>query len=668
MADRVEVESEKIISNTNLHIGWKVKITTAVAVLMSLYHIIFVSHGFDALDIYIMSVPHRSLSLAFLLALTFLVLPGRKADKGKVRWYDILLIVVGIAGPLYNFFTWDVNINQRYAFGKLNTYDLALGITTVITVLEATRRAIGIGFPIVVIAFLGYMILGSNFSGVLRVQSVTLTEVINFLVYQDSGIYGVAYGVAATVIIMFIIFSQFLFVTGAGDFFINIALSLMGHVRGGPAKVAILSSALMGTVSGSTTANIASTGTFTIPMMKRIGYAPEFAGAVETVASNGGQIMPPVMGLVAYVMAEWLGMPYWSICVAAIIPALLYYIAVFVMVDAEAAKLHLHGLPRAECPRLSKVLPQGWVFILPLALLIYLLGVMGYSPQFAALYALATLLIIGIIKWVLGASKRGGTNARAAVRSAYSTTVSGLSGGATSLIQAGMGCACAGILIGAMAVTQLGLKMADTAVAISAGNQMILLILAGFTCFILGMGMGSLAIYIMVVIVVAPALLQIGVPSLASHMFVFWFALTCFLTPPVAVGAFVAAGIANASPMKTAWRATMLGFCTFTLPFMFVYKPALLLIGASPGDIAVAVIMALIGIVLLSWGLSGYALMVTNLLQRSLLLLSGLLFIIMDWRLGLVGIAIGSVVLVWQIRSILRQRAQVKVQSEQPST
>ena len=346
--------------------GHKAKIVTIVAVAMSGYALLYVSHFLDLFGVYITSSTHRSLFLAFLLALAFLLLPMRKGEpRDRLPWYDILFILVAITGPLYNFFTWTDNA-ERYMWGEFHTFEIVLCAITVLAVLEATRRALGPAIPIVAGVFLLHMFFGNYLPGALWVPKLEIERIASMMAYLDTGIYGIALGIAATVIIMFIIFSQFMFATGAGDSFIKFALSLVGNVRGGPAKVAVVASAFMGMISGATTANIAATGVFTIPMMKRIGYKPEFAGAVEAVASNGGQIMPPIMGLVAFVMAEWLGISYWSIVVASLIPAILYFTAVFIMVDAEAGRLGLRGMPRSECPPMLQTLKEGWFFFLPI--------------------------------------------------------------------------------------------------------------------------------------------------------------------------------------------------------------------------------------------------------------------------------------------------------------
>ncbi|MFC1907345.1 TRAP transporter permease [Chloroflexota bacterium] len=657
--ETVEQEERHHRETTNLRLfkGAKAKLVTVVASLLSIYVLLFVTRIFDAIGVFIPQVAHRSLFLAFLLTLCFLLLPIRKGEpRNKLPWYDILFIVLSLVPTLYNFFTWRGNAD-RYAFHDFYTFEIIFAFITIFVVLEATRRAIGLAMPLVALIFLLHMFFGTHLTGVFHVHEVIMTDVASAFVFHDTGIYGIALGVAASIIIMFILFSQFMFATGAGDFFINLALSLFGHVRGGPAKVAVVASGFMGMMSGATTANIAATGVFTIPMMKRIGYKPEFAGAVETVASNGGQIMPPIMGLVAFVMAEWLGMRYWQIALISFIPAFLYFTAVFIMVDSEAAKLGLRGMSRSECPPLLKTLREGWIFLLPLFGLIIFLGVLLYSPETSILYSLGMLLLLSVFKWMLRTYRKGSITFQGAAQPAGRIAVTGLKGGATGMLMPGIACACAGIIIGALSITQIGIVLSDAAVALAGDNQLILLALAALACLILGMGMGSLPAYIMVVIIVAPALLKFGVPPLPTHLFVFWFAIVSFITPPVAVGAYVAAGIAGAEPMKTGLRAIRLGFCTYTLPFMFVYNPALLLQGSAV-EIALAAVTSLVGIALLAWGIGGYLLRKENLLQQIMLLAAGLFFITMNPNLVIGGLILGGIVVVWQFRAMRQENAR----------
>ena len=630
-------------------------VITVIATLLSLYAILYVLDVGQVFSRYVENVQHCAVVLAFFLSLTFLIHPTNPKLKTKIPWYDIIIIILAIAGPLYLVFVWKSQ-QFRISFEEFHTVEYVLAFVTVLMVLEATKRIMGIAMPLVALFFIIHATFGSYFPGFLRVASATPARLAHILFYSNEGLYGIALSVASTVILMFIIFGQFLMKSGAGDFFVNLALSVLGHVRGGPAKVAVLASAFFGTMTGATTANIATTGVFTIPMMKKIGYRPEFAAAVETVASNGGQIMPPVMGTVAFIMAEWLNVSYWSICVAAFIPAVLYYVAEFIMVDGEAVRLGLKGSPRAECPPFWKTLRAGWFYVLPVVALIFLIGALRYSPQYSALYALAIMLALSAITGLLSVFKRKARLDSSTAKSSANLIINGLAGGAREALSAGTACATAGLIIGSLSLTQLGIKLSAAIVAVAGGNELLLLSLAAAACYVLGMGMSSVPCYMMVVILVAPALLKFGVPPLASHLFVFYWAITSFITPPVAVGSYVAAAIAKAKPMQTGFEAMRLGISTFIVPFMFVYRRGLLLEGTA-GDIILTCAVSLIGIVLLSWGLGRNALRQTSWTQSVLLTIAGLLLVIPNWTVNITGAVIGGFILLWQIRDIISARA-----------
>lgn len=353
--------------------GVVAKLVSVVAITWSAYAILYVWGVFEYFGVYIAAIPHRSLNLAFLTVLVFLLCPLRKKQSKSRLWYDIPLLLMGIAGPVYNFLFW-LKDSHRLSLGEFTVIELVLAILTVVVLLETTRRVIGLGLPVVAAFFLFQMFFSQYLPGFLGGRGISLSRAAALLIYSDQGVYGVAMGVASTVVIMFIIFGQFLFVSPMGTFFTDLAVALLGYVRGGPAKVSVVGSALFGTMSASVSANIVTIGSFTIPLMKRIGYKPDFAGAVEAVASTGGHIMPPVMASAAFVMAEWLGISYWDVCVAAFIPASLYYLALFWQVDAEAAKNGLTGLPRSQCPPIGKTLRQGWLSLVPLVVLLVFLG------------------------------------------------------------------------------------------------------------------------------------------------------------------------------------------------------------------------------------------------------------------------------------------------------
>jgi TRAP transporter 4TM/12TM fusion protein len=579
------------------------KMVTPIAVSLSLLSIVYVADLFRYVGFDLIQLPYCSLFLALLLSLVFLKCPFKKGSvREKVPFYDVLLIILAISGPLYNLFFWEGQL-LRMNFQEYYFFEYVFAFSTIILTLEATRRVLGLAMPLIAGFFIFHAMFSSYFPGFLHVGSPTIERVISTLIYNTQGVYGVALNTAAVVVIIFIIFGQFLLTTGAGDFFTNLAMALFGHVRGGPAKMAIGSSAAFGTLSGATTANVATTGAFSIPMMKKIGYNSEFAGAVETVASNGGQVMPPVMGVVAFIMAEWLGVSYLTVCLAALIPAFLYYLAEFIMVDIEAVKLNLKGLPRAECPPFWSTLKSGWFNIIPVLVIVLLIGLLRYSPQYSGLFALALLIVLYSIDYFIKYTRKGSGSDSLSLKRALKFLISGLRGGALNTLPAGVACATAGLIIGSLDLSQLGLKLSHTIVLLAGDSQFLLLVMAAICCFVLGVGMTSIPAYMMVVILVAPALQKFGISPLAAHFFVFYWAITSFITPPVALGAYVAAGIADASPLKTGIISMRLGIITYLVPFIFVYNPELLLIGKSL-DIVMATITSIGGVVFLSYGIS----------------------------------------------------------------
>ena len=373
-------------SNRRQFKGLLAKLVTAITVGYGIYIILYISHTFSRFGIYIDVVQHRALFLVFIMTITFLTFPmTKRAPRDRVPWYDLLFLTLGVAGPLYMCFTYLELSDARYAFEEFYPFEIVLGILTLMATLEITRRAVGAPMVVLTLLFVAHMLLGENLPGALYVSRPSVEQFVHFLVFSTEGVHGMVLGVAATIIIMFVIFGQFLMVTPAGQFFINISLATLGHVRGGPAKVAVVASSFFGSLTGSPKANVATTGAFTIPMMKKVRYNSNYAGAVEAVASSGGQLVPPVMGACAFIMAQWLAIPYWSVVIAAFLPAILYYIAVFIAVDSEAVKNRLMGLPRDQCPSVKNTLKQGWAAIVPLVTLIFLLGVLHYSAPISAL-------------------------------------------------------------------------------------------------------------------------------------------------------------------------------------------------------------------------------------------------------------------------------------------
>ncbi len=611
---------------------------TVLAVSMTVYHILYTAHIFEYLGIYIMVQTHRAFHVAFVLGLIYLLFPTIKGTlRHRLPWYHIPLAIIAVITPLYIAFSYQSR-SPFWATRSITNIEVILGILLIVVSLEAARRILDWAMPIITIIFILYAAYGKFLPGLLQHSGFSIKAIVNSVVYSGEGIFGLVTGVSATIIITFILFSQFLLISGAGEFFLKLSYALVGKYRGGPAKIAVIGSAFFGTISGSAAANVASTGTFTIPLMKRIGYRPEFAGAVEAVASNGGQLMPPVMGTVVFIMAEWLQVSYWSICLASAIPAVLYYLALYLYVDIEAMKLKLGNMKPSEIPRVKETLKTGWIFVIPVAVLLYLMMVLQYAPQTAALYSVVALVIVSMFR----------KEARIGPRK----LMMGLRGTARSVLVVAVACISSGIIISTAMLTGLGPNVTHVLVAASGGNTFIIVVLAAIACFIFGLGVSTIAIYMIVATMIAPALAEAGIPLLATHLFVFWWGLTSAITPPVAPTVFVACGISGGGIWKTGWTATRLGMMTFLLPFVWIYKPGLLLMG-SPIEVIVDTAVTLAALVMLSYGLAGFML---KWWQRILLLGSALLVLMPNWVAIIFALAIGISIYILHRIAVQRTR------------
>lgn len=617
--------------------GVKAKVVSVVAISMTLYHILYIGHIFQKFDIYIAAASHAGASLGFVLMLVFLLLPAKKgAPSDKVPWYDIILVILSAFGTGY-FFFMSSEMLLRNALPDIATIDLFIGSLTICLLMEASRRVIGLALPIIATFFIFETIFSNYIPGFFQGRGFSWGSVVKQLYIWDAGIFGMPMYIAATIVIGFIIFASFLRLSGAGEFILDVAFSLFGRFRGGPAKVAVFASAFFGTISGSTSGNAASTGTVTIPMMKKIGYKPHVAAAIEAVASNGGQVMPPVMGAVAFIMCEFLQTSYISVCIAAVLPAILYFSGLLMMVHLEALKQGIRGLPRENLPSFWKTMLGGWYYLIPILVLIYFLAALQYSPVLAALYALGSLLIILII------IKRG------AVFTLLNIIVQAMDSSGRAMLEVGTACAMAGIIIGCVGLSGLGQKLSMGLLSLSGGNLHILLLLTALASFMLGMGMTSIPVYIMLVILVAPALIKSGVLPMAAHLFVFYWGLVSFITPPVCIDAFVTSAIAGARPFQTGWQATRFAIVVYIIPFMFVYGPALLLQGA-PVKIILAIITSFLGVAALAAGVTGYALTSVNRIERLILIAGALLSIFVGRASDLIGLGLIAIAMISQIR------------------
>lgn len=589
--------------------GFAAGAVAAIALAFSAYQLVVAA--FAPLSSLVM----RSVHVGFLLLLAYLVYPRSKhAARRHVAWYDWGLGILGFGLAFYHW-VFEAALIQRS--GDPTTTDLVVGTVVVVLVFEAARRAMGVALPVVCGIFLAYGMFGQYLPSVLAHRAYGYDQIVGQLYLGTEGIYGIPTLVSATYIFLFILFGSFLEHAGMIGLFNRIAMGFVGQARGGPAKVAVISSGLMGTISGSGIANVLTVGQFTIPLMKRFGYSSVFAGAVEATSSMGGQIMPPVMGAVAFIMAETLGVPYITIVKAAIVPAVLYYATVFWMVHLEAGRAGLFGLPKSECPNPWRAIADKWHLLLPLIVLVVLLFD-GWTPMYAGLVGLAltAVLILGagivsgfqsfqfrVVFWIAAGLWAGSFYwfqiwailALIAALVAWNAFAVGgketlrimrgsLIDGARQAVGVGLACAIVGVIMGVVTLTGAASNFADFVLEIGARSLFLSLVLTMVVSLVLGMGIPTIPNYIITSSIAAPALAKLGVSLIVSHMFVFYFGIIADLTPPVALAAFAAASIAKASPMRIGWKATHIAIAGFVIPFMAVYDPALMLQPATAAD------------------------------------------------------------------------------------
>jgi len=575
---------------------------------------------------------HGGTHLGLILALTFLLFPlKRKSFRDKLNAYsivDLFLFLASIGISIYA--NWDTGAMEMRT-GMPNQWDMVFGTILLFTVLEAGRRTMGWAIVLVALFFLLNVLFAPYYPGIFNGPPFPWSTAIDIIFLQNNGIYGIPIQVMAFYIILFMYFGAFLTQSKAGDFFISFSLALAGRTAGGPAKVAVISSGLFGTISGSAVANVLGTGSFTIPMMKRIGYPANYAGAVEACASTGGQIMPPVMGATAFLIAEFLGISYWSVCVAAVIPAILYYISVFMMVHFEARKLGLKPMEEKDIPRLKEVLPRGYT-VISLVLMIVLFA-LGYSVVWACLAGLGSIIAISFIRKDTRMNSQDFTDA--------------LINGSRSALMVATACAVCGIIIGSIFISGVGQRFTYLVLTTSHGHLWLALLLAALAAYILGMGMPPAAVYLTLAILVIPALIKMGIATMASHMFAFYFGAIAAITPPVAMAAFAGAALSGGNPAKTGYIAMRIGIASYIIPFIFAYCPELLFKG-SYAEILLAFFTASIGAVSLAAGVEGWLFQRCNFFQRGLLLAAALLLIKPGIITDTIGVVLFGVVCLMQ--------------------
>ena len=591
--------------------------------------------------------------LAATLALTFLHLPARRPGlietpgRTRVPWYDMAAALASSAAAAYLAVRYPLLVDIIL----LRPLDAVIaGTVLTVLLLEALRRATGNALPVIIAFFILYALFADLVPGGLQGRPTDWRQLIAYLTIDINGMLGIPIKIGTTIVVMFILFGSLLSTTGGSRFFTELALLGMGRFRGGSAKIAVVASALFGSISGSAVANVVATGVVTIPMIKKSGYAPHQAGAIEAVASTGGQLMPPVMGAAAFLMAEFLQVPYSEVVLAALVPALLYYAALFIQADLEAARMGITRVPQADIPRARDVLP-GLHFVVPFIVLIVLLFNFNMQPETAALWA-ALVLVVGALAF-------GYRGKRPRIRELLDgVRTTGISVIEIILITAG-----AGFVIGVLSLSGLGFNLTLALVQIGSGSMILLLLLSAVVCIILGMGLPTAGVYVLLAALVAPAMVKVGITPMAAHLYVMYFGMMSMITPPVAIAAYAAAGLARADPMRTGWEACRFGWSAFVVPFLFVLSPTLLLMGAADA-VAFAVVTAVLGIWLVSIAMIGYFMRPISAPLRMLFAIAGILALIPAgafpgavWT-DIVGAALGIVLIareIWRVRA--RERA-----------
>ncbi len=601
-----------------------------IAISMSLYHMYVAAFGPPQAMIF------RGIHLLFALTLVYLVYPFR--NGGRWRVFDALLIVGAWGFVLHILLDYGAFENRIIYIDDLTAWDKFFAVVAIALVLDGTRRVIGWALPITAMCFIAYAFLLTNVAPQVLLEQIYLST---------EGIFGSTLGVSATYVMLFVLFGAFMEKSGTGQLFMDFALSLTGHTAGGPGKVAVVSSSLFGTVSGSAVANVMVDGPITIPLMKRTGFNPPFAAAVEAVASTGGQIMPPVMGAAAFVMAEFLAVSYLQVTLWALIPAILFYVAVFFAVHFEAKRSGLVGIARSELPRLGRVLRDRGHLFAPILIVLFGL-LLGYSAPLCALAGALSCIPVALLR----------KTTRAGIR--WKSAVDALEEGARNTLAVAMACACAGIVIGCVTITGLGIVFTQFVIALARDQLVLALVLTALAGIILGMGMPTTPAYIVMVSLLVPAIIKLGAITPAAHMFAFYFAILSAITPPVALAVFAAAGLAKADLWKSGLAAMRVAAPVYIVPFMFIYEPALLMIGDWP-TIATSFVTAVVGVIALAGGLFGYLAGPCRTWQRVLLVAAALLLIKPGVMTDALGVAMLAMVLGAQLldrrRTIAAPRA-----------
>lgn len=617
--------------------GFVARFVTVLAVAMSIFHL-YLASPWGTMP----SAKSRAIHLGFVLALIFLNVPiAKKKDGTLVQCvpYDFICAIVAFACNIYLTFRIDPIAANG---GVLTQLDYIVSAVIIVLVLVAGRRSIGALMCILPILFLLYARFGAILPGILHHRGFSVTRLLKQMVTSSEGIYGIPLGVSASTIFLFVLFGAFLSETGLSELFTNVAMAIAGDKDGGPAKVSIVASGFLGMINGSAAANVVTTGAFTIPLMKKLGYEPHFAGAVEAVASTGGQIMPPVMGAAAFIMAEYLGVSYRAIIVFAIIPAILYYVALWINVDLEAKRIGLKGYAKDQLPSISKEMKERGHMLIPVILLIVLL-MMNYTASYACFLSIVALCIVSSFK------KNTRLNPKSLVKA--------LESGAKQGMSVAIATAVCGMIVGVVNMTGLGLQLANIIIKAAGGNLLLTMVLTMIACVILGMGMPTSAAYIVAATVATGAMTSLGVEKAAAHLFVLYYAALSAITPPVALASYAGAGVAGANPNKVGWTAVRIGLLGFIIPYMFVYSPQLMMMQGSWFEILWSFISACIGCFSLGGSMQGYYNTKLKLYERAILLAGALCMIKSGLLTDAIGFGLLAVVYLVQKKRAAHEKA-----------
>ena len=636
-------------------------IPALLSTALIVYNLIVVGNVPAMFGFFIPSQIHAAIGLTCACGVIFLTVRARsgghvpakdatgEADHDAIRthgarripFYDWLLLAAVVAANGYIVFFHE-NFEAYQMFGMLDTTGMVMALLLAVALLEAVRRTSGMALPLIILFFVAVTIFQRYLPGVLYGVGYSPERILYAAYVGDAGFFGQPLRVAVTIILVYLVFGAVMQATGAGQWVIDLAMSLTGWSRGGPAKASVLASAMFGSISGSPSSNVATTGVFTIPLMKSVGYSPAFAGATEAVASTGGQILPPVMGAIAFVMADWIGVSYVDVVVAAVLPAILYYLVIFASVHFQAHRQDVRALPRSELPKAGPIFRRGWRFLIPIASLLFFLFGVSYPPEIAGIYSILAAILCSFLtrdrsQWMTPVKL---------VNALHQTIFRWVGIVAITAV--------VGLMVGALELSGVGIKLSAFLLEVSQGNLVLTLVLVGIASLFLGMGLDAIPAYLTLATLMAPALIQLGVPDIAAHLFVVYWGLASFFTPPMCLAVFVSLPISGAKMWETGWEAVRLGIAAFLIPYAFVMEPALLMRGTA-GEIALAFGTAVLGSVGLAAALRGYALSPLDPLSRVALGLGSVLMIAPGLALPAVGFCLALAVVLGN-RALARRR------------